>query len=237
MGRRIWVTGATGNMGKAVIEKFLASEDKVIGTLIPGEKAPVWPGQVQPELISLDLGDEKKVEEAIRLDIEKCGKIDVAVLTVGGFAAGDLRNTNAEGILKMINLNFITAFNSARPIFLQMIKQNYGRIFLVGARPGLSMADSKGIFAYGLSKSMIFRLAELLNAEAKGTEVVVSVLVPSTIDTPQNRKDMPDSVMVFRISVPVNCKKVSSAPFIYSLRRFIWWSSCSYWNRVAFRRE
>ena len=47
--------------------------------------------------------------------------------------------------------------------------------------------------AYGLAKSLIFRLAELMNAEAKGTNVVVAVIVPSTIDTPQNRKSMPDA--------------------------------------------
>jgi NAD(P)-dependent dehydrogenase (short-subunit alcohol dehydrogenase family) len=46
--------------------------------------------------------------------------------------------------------------------------------------------------AYSLGKSLIFRLAELMNAEAKGTDVVTSVIVPSTIDTPQNRKSMPD---------------------------------------------
>ena len=47
--------------------------------------------------------------------------------------------------------------------------------------------------AYGLAKSLIFRLAELMNAEAKGSNVVTSVVVPSTIDTPQNRSAMPDA--------------------------------------------
>jgi NAD(P)-dependent dehydrogenase (short-subunit alcohol dehydrogenase family) len=47
--------------------------------------------------------------------------------------------------------------------------------------------------AYGLAKSLNFRLAELMNEEAKGTNVVSSVIVPSTIDTPQNRKSMPDA--------------------------------------------
>ena len=46
--------------------------------------------------------------------------------------------------------------------------------------------------AYSLAKSLIFRLVELMNDEAKGKNVVTSVVVPSTIDTPQNRKSMPD---------------------------------------------
>jgi NAD(P)-dependent dehydrogenase (short-subunit alcohol dehydrogenase family) len=73
-----------------------------------------------------------------------------------------------------------------------MIKQNKGRIFLVGSRPGLDTMNGRGMVAYSLGKSLIFRLAELMNDEAKGTNVVTSVVVPSTIDTPQNRKAMPD---------------------------------------------
>ena len=48
------------------------------------------------------------------------------------------------------------------------------------------------MIAYGLTKSLIFRLAELMNDEAKGTDVVATVIAPSTIDTPENRKAMPD---------------------------------------------
>jgi NAD(P)-dependent dehydrogenase (short-subunit alcohol dehydrogenase family) len=55
------------------------------------------------------------------------------------------------------------------------------------------MHNSKGMVAYGMAKSLIFRLAELMNEEAKGYNVVTTVIVPSTIDTPQNRKSMPDA--------------------------------------------
>lgn len=53
------------------------------------------------------------------------------------------------------------------------------------------MKNSKGMVAYGLSKSLLFRLAELMNDEAVGTGVKTVVIVPSTIDTPQNRAAMP----------------------------------------------
>ena len=55
------------------------------------------------------------------------------------------------------------------------------------------MRNGKGMTAYALAKSMIFRLAELMNEEARGSAVVTSVIVPSTIDTPQNRAAMPDA--------------------------------------------
>ena len=73
-----------------------------------------------------------------------------------------------------------------------MLNQNNGRIFLIGSQAGLHPSNSKGAVGYGLSKSLIFRLAEIMNAEAKKKNVVVSVIVPSIIDTPQNRESMPD---------------------------------------------
>lgn len=191
MNRNIWITGGSGNMGKAVIEKFLASGDKVTATLAPAEKKPEFEGGTV-NWLEVDLADEENSQRILDTEYRKQGKVDAAVLTVGGFAAGNLENTRAADIQKMLNLNFITAFNTVKPIFLRMKEKGAGRIFLIGARPGINMADSTGIIAYGLSKSMIFRLAELLNAEAKGTRVVVHVIVPSTIDTPQNRKSMPD---------------------------------------------
>jgi NAD(P)-dependent dehydrogenase (short-subunit alcohol dehydrogenase family) len=90
-------------------------------------------------------------------------------------------------------LNFETAYNIARPVFAQMMLQGSGRIFIIGSKPGLDAKNGKGMIAYGLSKCLLFRLAELMNDEAKGTDVVTSVIVPSTIDTPQNRQSMPDA--------------------------------------------
>ncbi len=98
-----------------------------------------------------------------------------------------------EEMQKQYKLNFETTYNLARPLFVQMMKQGRGHIFLTGARTGSEMRLSKGAIAYGLSKSLIFRLAELMNEEAKGTDVVTSVISPSTIDTPQNRASMPDA--------------------------------------------
>ena len=69
-----------------------------------------------------------------------------------------------------------------------MAKQNNGRIFIIGSRPGLDAKNGKGMVAYGLAKSLVFRLAELLNDEARGQNVVASIVVPSTIDTEANRK-------------------------------------------------
>jgi NAD(P)-dependent dehydrogenase (short-subunit alcohol dehydrogenase family) len=67
-----------------------------------------------------------------------------------------------------------------------------GRIVLVGSRPALVPKEGKNSFAYALSKSLIFKLADFLNAEGSSKNVTASVIVPSTIDTEANRSAMPD---------------------------------------------
>jgi NAD(P)-dependent dehydrogenase (short-subunit alcohol dehydrogenase family) len=187
------VTGASGNMGQAVVKKFMEEGYKVIGTVIPNDKVKLDFPEDKFEKRVVDLVNEEEAASFVSEVIKKYGTIDVAVLTVGGFAMGKIADTRTSDILRQYQLNFETTYNTARPIFLQMLTQNKGRIFLVGARPGLDAKNSKGMVAYGLSKSLIFRLAELMNEEAKGHNIVVSVLVPSTIDTPQNRQAMPDA--------------------------------------------
>ena len=187
------VTGASGNMGQAVIGKFIDEGYKVVGTVIPNDPVPMDFPADKLEKVVVDLMNEDDSAKFIASVISKYGSIDAAVLTVGGFAMGAVAETKTSDIGKQYKLNFETAYNVARPVFVQMMKQNSGRIFIIGSKPGLSSVNSKGMVAYGLAKSLIFRLAELMNAEAKGTNVVTAVIVPSTIDTPQNRKSMPDA--------------------------------------------
>lgn len=187
------VTGASGNMGQAVVKKFLAKGYTVVGTIVPNDHVPFDVVDTKLEKVIVDLMNEDDAEKFVQSVAAKYGSVDAAVLTVGGFAMGAVADTKTSDIHKQYKLNFETAYNVARPAFVQMLQQKTGRIFLIGSKPGLSAVNSKGMVAYGLGKSLIFRLAELMNAEAKGTNVVTSVVVPSTIDTPQNRKAMPDA--------------------------------------------
>ncbi len=187
------VTGASGNMGQAVIKKFIDEGYRVVGTTIPNDPVPVDFPSGKFEKIIVDLMNEDDSQKFVNDIISKYGSIDAAVLTVGGFAMGSVTETKTADITKQYKLNFETAYNVARPVFVQMMKQKNGRVFIIGSKPGLSARHGKGMVAYGLAKSLIFRLAELMNDEAKGTDVVTSVVIPSTIDTPQNRKAMPEA--------------------------------------------
>lgn len=187
------ITGASGNMGQAVVKKFLAEGYNVVGTIIPNDPVPFEVDDPKLEKVIVNLMDEADSEKFVQNVISKYGTVDAAVLTVGGFAMGKIAETKTSDIYKQYRLNFETAYNVARPAFVQMMEQGSGRIFIIGSKPGLSAGLGKGMVAYGLGKSLIFRLSELMNGEAKGHNVVTSVVVPSTIDTEPNRKSMPDA--------------------------------------------
>lgn len=183
------VTGAAGNLGKEVVKKFISQGYQVIGTLMPGESVDFDTDYFHG--IAIDLLSEEASQTTVSAIIQSKGDIDAAVLTVGGFAMGDIEATTSADIQKQYKLNFETAYNIARPVFIQMKKQKRGRMFLIGSRPGLDGREGKGMVAYSLAKSLLFRLAELMNHEGQDHNVVVSVFIPGTIDTPQNRQAMP----------------------------------------------
>lgn len=191
MKKNIVITGASGNLGKASIERFVAEGYQVVATVTPGKGLGFDVGD-EVRTYEADLTNEQHVDKVMQRIISDHKQINAALLLVGGFAMGGLKETNEASIKKMFALNFETAYNVARPLFIHMQEQNIaGRIVLVGARPALAASDGKKMMAYALSKSLLFKLAEFLNAEGVSNDIVTSVIVPSTIDTPANRQSMP----------------------------------------------
>jgi NAD(P)-dependent dehydrogenase (short-subunit alcohol dehydrogenase family) len=189
--KTVIITGAAGNLGKACVEKFLAEGYKVIATVTPG-KTLGYEVKGDIETYDADLSSETTVETVISQIIGKHKNIDAALLLVGGYASGGIAETNGDTLKKMFTLNFDTTFFVARPLFQQMLKQSSGgRLVFVGARPALRAKDANKSLGYALSKSLIFKLAEVLNAAGSDKNVTASVVVPSTIDTPVNRQAMP----------------------------------------------
>ena len=191
--KTVIITGAAGNLGKACVERFLADGYKVIATVTPGRNLG-YEVKGDVETYDADLSDEKAVDQVISKIIAKHQTIDAALLLVGGYASGGINETDESTLKKMFSLNFDTAYFVVRPVFQQMMKQpSGGRIILVGARPALKPKDGKKSFAYALSKSLIFKLAEFLNAVGSEKNVNACVVVPSTIDTAPNRQAMPNA--------------------------------------------
>jgi NAD(P)-dependent dehydrogenase (short-subunit alcohol dehydrogenase family) len=186
----VLITGAGGNLGRAVAERFSAEGHAVVATLSPG-KEPGYSVKGNVHFLQADLSSEQAAATVVEEAVRKLGYVDAAVLTVGGFTPGTIQNTRSEALHKMFTLNFETAFNMARPLFLHMTDHKGGKIVLLGARTARIPEQGKNALAYSLTKSLIFSLSDLLNAEGAGKGVTSTVVVPSTIDTPDNRKAMP----------------------------------------------
>ena len=191
--KTVIITGANGNLGTAVTKEFLNKNYQVIAT-VSNEKAktgfPVYPNL---EVYAVDLRNEKETAAFLEKAIRDHGIIDAALLLAGGFAMGSIAETSVEDLQQQIALNFETAYNLARPLFTYMMNNKKGSIVFIGARPALNAVQGKDLISYSLSKSLLFKLAELLNEAAKGMNVNVSVVVPSTLDSAANRKSMPDA--------------------------------------------
>lgn len=186
------ITGANGNLGTAVTHTFLAKGYRVVATVLKEEMRSDFEPDDALEIVAADLSDEAAAASFITGTIGKYGPVHAALMLVGGFAAGDLLHTSLDDIKKQISLNFDTAYNVAKPLFAHMQQNKNGRLVFIGARPALNAAQGKDLVAYSLSKSLLFRLAEFINETAKGTGVTATVIAPSTLDTPLNRKFMPD---------------------------------------------
>lgn len=191
--KTIIITGANGGLGSAVTKTFLDEGYTVIATVSSEESKSKIVVHPMLEVSIVDLTNEEETTSFIESAIEKHETIDAALLLAGGFAMGNIAATSGADIKKMYTLNFETAYFIARPLFQRMKETGKGRIVFIGSRPALKAADGKSMIAYALSKSLLFNLSSYLNEEAKGTDVVTTVIVPSTIDTPANRSAMPKS--------------------------------------------
>jgi NAD(P)-dependent dehydrogenase (short-subunit alcohol dehydrogenase family) len=191
--KTVIITGAAGNLGSAAVGKFLSAGYQVVATVISEKEKSSMSSNEHLAVKIVDLSNEKEAEQFVSASISEYKKIDAALMIAGGYAPGDVIQTSGKELEKQFSLNFHTAFFLSRKLFEHMMENNSGRLIFVGARPGLDSNAGKSSIAYALSKSLIFKWAELLNASAKKKNVTATVFVPSTIDTSQNRQSMPDA--------------------------------------------
>lgn len=195
--KTILITGAAGHVGSAVVERLLKDKHQVIATTEPGKSDQVErlqkiaPQGADLHIEPLDVMDATAVAEFLKQDMIQ--QLDAAILLVGGFGMGDLENTSAEAIDKMINLNFKSAFHLSKGLFPHLEKRGGGRMVFMGARPALDPEAGSQMMAYSLSKGLLIQFVEQLNALGADKGIVCSLMVPSVVNTGPNREAMPDA--------------------------------------------
>jgi NAD(P)-dependent dehydrogenase (short-subunit alcohol dehydrogenase family) len=186
-GKTVAVTGGNGSLGRAVARAALdagasvALLDIAFGTDI----AAALPGTTAHKVNLLDAADT-------RACFEKIGRVDALCNIAGGFTMGDpVHATPDEVWTRMLDLNTRTLINAVRAAVPRMLAQGGGKIVNIGALSALSGGANMG--AYAASKSVVIRLTESMSAELKRQGINVNCVLPSIIDTPPNRKDMPNA--------------------------------------------
>jgi NADP-dependent 3-hydroxy acid dehydrogenase YdfG len=124
--------------------------------------------------------------------VGRYGKIDGLVHTVGGFAPGRIVDSDADTYDRMFDLNVRTLFNILRAVAPPMLARGDGFICAISSLPGWT-GRAPGTALYGAAKAAATSLMRTLEAEAEGTQVSVCIVYPmGAIDTPTNRKEMPN---------------------------------------------
>ena len=186
------VTGAAGNLGRAVAETFEAEGAHVIvvgATAASLDRA--FPDD-RPTLskLAVDLRDREAVMRAVQPFADRPGGIDILCACAGGFDMGEpVHETPPEKWQLMMDLNTQTLLNIVRAVTPGMVARGSGKIVTVGANAAVHGVAQMG--AYTASKSVVLRLTEAMAAELRGKGINVNCVMPSIIDTPANRTAMP----------------------------------------------
>ena len=194
-GRVAMVTGGTGALGGALVLDLLASGARVA---VPYTAEEHWAalrahaGAAAEQLwgAAADLTDAPAVDRFVADVTARWGRIDFLVCVAGGFAAGKIHETSMENWDRMFDMNLRTAYLAVHAAVPVMIQQNFGRIITTSSGAILN-GGGAGIAAYAVSKGAVRQFTEILASELKGYNIHAHCILPGTMDTPANRRDMP----------------------------------------------
>lgn len=180
------VTGAAGALGRAAVAHLAAAGWQVVGIDL---------GEVPAESVALALGgvdltDEQAMAAAAARIEKDLGRLDGLVNIAGGFVWETVSDGSVATWDRLYQMNVRTALVTSRAL-LPLLRVQGGAIVNIGAAAATRAAAGMG--AYAASKAGVARLTEALAEELKDEGVRVNAVLPSILDTPANRKDMPDA--------------------------------------------
>jgi NAD(P)-dependent dehydrogenase (short-subunit alcohol dehydrogenase family) len=189
----IVVTGGTGALGSAVVTELLSSGVRVVVT---------WVVESERERIEAELGDLGQLE-LVEADLLSDGGAGAAIAAataeppltalvnlVGGFAAGGrVHEAPPDEFERMLQLNVMTAYRTSRAALPAMLEGGGGSIVCVGAKAALE--PFSGAAGYITAKAAVIEFVRVLAVEYRDDGVRANAVLPSVIDTPANRAQMP----------------------------------------------
>lgn len=194
-GKVVLVTGASGNLGQVVAREFAAQGAKLVLVAREAEALKALAGELPTESMTeaADLGDVASVDALVQRVEAQFGGIDVLAHTVGGYAAGKpVHETDIDTLEKMLSLNVRPVFVTAGRVAKSMVERGTGgKIVVVLAKAALKGGAKNG--AYTASKAAAQRLVESMALELRDLGINVNAVLPSIIDSPANRADMPNA--------------------------------------------
>lgn len=192
MSKNIIISGASGGLGRDVVKKLSDLGNELYVTF-GSKNINAFDEFENVTSQVVDLTNSEESANFVKSTIEKATTVQAGIFLVGAYAPGSLHETDDALLEKMLSLNFFTTFHLVKPLMEHFKANGGGQFIFIGARPALEADQGKGNFAYALSKSLLFKMAEFINAEGKSDNITATVVVPSTIDTPTNREAMPDA--------------------------------------------
>jgi NAD(P)-dependent dehydrogenase (short-subunit alcohol dehydrogenase family) len=189
-GKVLVVTGADGALGRAAAATLSGYGAKLALLSHAGTSAGKQPTDARV-YGGIDLTVETAARSAMQRVAEDAGGIDGLINIAGGFRFEKLEGGTIDSWDAMYKLNLRTAVISCQAAVPYLLRSNCGRIVNVGAMGALKAASGMG--PYAASKAGVAQLTEALADELKGRGITVNAILPSTLDTPQNRKEMPQA--------------------------------------------
>ena len=192
--RTVVITGAAGNLGRAVADAFAARGANLVlvDLKLDALQRVFGTANTKHVLAPTNLLEQAQVDATVEQAVGRFQRIDVLANLAGGFRMGDPVHAMPDATWKfLLDINVHTLVHAVRAVVPRMLEQGGGKIVNVGAFAAQKGAAQMG--GYIAAKSAVIRLTETLAAELREKNINVNCVLPTIIDTPENRSAMPDA--------------------------------------------
>ncbi|MEJ7931825.1 SDR family NAD(P)-dependent oxidoreductase [Ramlibacter sp. AN1015] len=193
--RVVMISGAAGNLGSAVARAFAADGEHLVLVDLRSDALELCAAALQGAEVlpaPTDLLQQTSAQAAVDAALARFGGIDVVCNLAGGFHMGEAVHETSDATWEqMMGLNARTLLNLTRAAVPVLLRQGGGQVVNVAA--GAAVRGGAHMGAYAAAKSVVMRLTESMAGELREHGINVNCVLPSIIDTPENRRAMPDA--------------------------------------------